>query len=120
MLYKLSWGPYPQVPPSYPALAAQLELRPDHLGRAGPGEEVWALRPSAGQRTQVAHFLHMLTCPTSGLTCVLEGLLSTSLPRSKFLHRTVVGMGKHPQRPVRSGGICVCVSQKWQETAGQI
>lgn len=115
MLHKLSWGPYP----SYPALAAQLELRPGNLGRAGPGEEVWSLWPS-GQRTQMARFLHMLTCPTPGLACVLEGLLFTSLPRSKFLHRTVVGMGKHPQCPVRSGGLCVCVSQKWQETASQI
>lgn len=80
MLHKLSWGPYPRVPPSYPAL----ELRPGHLGRAGPGEEFWSLWPSAGQRTQVACSLLMLTCPAPGPACVLEGLLFTSLPRSEF------------------------------------
>lgn len=61
-------------------------------------------------------------CPTSctwSLACVLEGPLFTLLPRSRFLlaQNSATGMGNRWQHPVRSRGICVCLSQKWEETA---
>lgn len=79
----------PHIQPSFRRLASQLELRPGHLWRACPGEELWSLLALYWPLPTHAHLPPSPHIPPS--THVLpdeKGPLFTLIPRSRVLQRT--------------------------------